>query len=89
MMTAPSQTWPVQAFGWTMPELLHPVPEQPAPNNDRLTNAAPTAEAINAQIGKPTPKTMQIVDDMAEIANAKREAATGTCTKWGTKRPPA
>jgi hypothetical protein len=33
-----SQTRPVQAFGWTVPELfgLHPVPEQPAPNYNRL-----------------------------------------------------
>jgi hypothetical protein len=33
-----SQTRPVQAFGWTVPELfgLHPVPEQSAPNYDRL-----------------------------------------------------
>lgn len=37
-LLCPSQTRPVQAFGWTVPELfgLHPVPEQPAPNYDRL-----------------------------------------------------
>jgi hypothetical protein len=38
-LLSPSQTRPVQAFGWTVPELfgLPPVPEQPAANCSRLS----------------------------------------------------
>jgi hypothetical protein len=42
-----SQTWPVRAFAWTAPELLHPVPEQPAA---QVVKAAPISKSTPMRI---------------------------------------